>query len=76
MKNPGSTTARTRPRAQDDKRVKQAVDVILRKLKKGEKVVLPGLGSLLPGAPPSFRSTVKRGSAQAPGAGKASNEDC
>jgi len=74
MRNPRGTPARTRPRAQDGQRVKEAVDVILKKLKRGEKVLLPGLGSLLPGAPPSFRPSVQRRSAQTPGAGKAGDE--
>lgn len=40
----------------DDTRVEDAVNAILRRLKRGYPVRLPGLGSLLPGAPPSFRS--------------------
>jgi hypothetical protein len=75
MKNPGSTPARARPRAPEDDRVKQAVDVILRKLKRGQEVVLPGLGSLLPGAPPSFKSTVQRKAANTSDAGKAGDEN-
>ncbi|HPT27288.1 MAG TPA: hypothetical protein PLZ95_12770 [Bryobacteraceae bacterium] len=74
MKNPGTKPARARSRAPEDERVRQAVDVILKKLKRGQKVVLPGLGSLLPGAPPSFRSTGQRKAAQSPDMGKAGDE--
>ena len=43
-----------------DDNVASAVDLILRKLKKGQRVVLPGLGSLIPGTPPSFKSSGQR----------------
>lgn len=43
-------------RRRDDTRVEQAVTAILKKLKRGLPVRLPGVGSLLPGAPPTFRS--------------------
>lgn len=75
MKNPGTKPVRTRPAASDDDRVKQAVTLILKKLKRGQKVVLPGLGSLIPGAPPSFKSLGRRKAAHAPANGKAGDEN-
>jgi len=41
-------------------RVESAVTAILRKLKRGERVKLPGLGSFVPGAPPRFEFEKKR----------------
>lgn len=43
-------------RHSESTRVEDAVKTILRKLKRGQPVRLPGIGSLLPGAPPQFRS--------------------
>lgn len=43
-------------RHRDNTRVEEAVNAILKKLKRGRPVRLPGIGSLLPGAPPRFQS--------------------
>ncbi len=75
MKNPGTKPVRTRAAASDEDRVKQAVTLILKKLKRGQKVVLPGLGSLIPGAPPSFRLSGQRKAAHVPANGKAGDEN-
>ena len=39
----------------DHSKVEDAVNTILKKLKRGRPVRLPGIGSLLPGAPPRFQ---------------------
>jgi hypothetical protein len=75
MKNPGTKPVRARTAPSDDDRVKQAVTLILKKLKRGHKVVLPGLGSLIPGAPPSFKSLGQRKAVHVPSSGKAGDEN-
>lgn len=52
-------------RHRDSTRVEDAVDTILKKLRRGRPVRLPGIGSLLPGAPPRFQP-LARDSAAAP----------
>lgn len=49
-KNPNADPSRS-----DAQEVEKAVDAILRKLQRGRTVRLPGIGSLMPGAPPRFQ---------------------